>query len=154
MGILQGGSDSYTEAPAPAPAPSAPPAQAGQWVYTGQYGWVWMPYGSQYVNEGVYGSATPYAFIYSVSFGWRWCAAPWLWGWGPYPYFGAWGPSHFGWYRGLYRSGYGWGHYRGGYPRYSGGGTARGGYGYHATRPTTSAPVNRGGFHGAARARR
>jgi len=130
-GVLQGSSQ---------PAPSGAPA--GQWVYTNQYGWVWMPYGPQYVDEGTYGAATPYQFVYTVRLGWTWCAAPWLWGWGPYPWFGRLGPSRFGWYRGLYRSGYGWGRYRGGYPRgiHRGGGYPRGGYvrgggTQHPTRP-------------------
>jgi hypothetical protein len=34
-----------------------------------------------------------------------------------YPHFGARGPSGFGWYRGLYTSGFGWGGYRSGHPR-------------------------------------
>jgi hypothetical protein len=114
----------------PEPATAAPP-RTGQWVYTGQYGWVWMPYGQQYVDEGTYGAESPYQYVYCVGLGWSWVAAPWLWGWGAYPYFGVWGPHHFGWYRGLYRSGYGWGHYRGGPPR--GGGFYAGGS--HATRP-------------------
>src|SRR2546427_8321785 len=132
-GVLQASDDAYREQQAPA---SPPPLQTGQWVYTSQYGWVWMPYGRQYVDEGTYGADSPYQYVYCVGLGWSWLAAPWLWGWGAYPYFGVWGPHRFGWYRGLYRSGYGWGHYRGGYPRggYPAGGYWRGG-GYHATRP-------------------
>src|SRR5258708_14890664 len=91
-----------------------------------------MPYGQQYVDEGTYGAASPYQYVYCVGVGWSWIAAPWLWGWGPYPYFGVWGPSRFGWYRGLYRSGYGWGRYRGGFPR---GGYVRGYGADHSTRP-------------------
>src|SRR5207244_11437158 len=79
-----------------------------------QSGWVWMPYGGQYVDEGAYGDSTPHEYVFTVGLGWSWVAAPWLWGWGPYPYFGRFGPARFGWYRGLYHSGYGWGHYRGG----------------------------------------
>ena len=105
VGILQ------TPSPAARAAPSNP---SGQWVFTHQYGWVWMPYGGQYVDEGAYGDSTPYEYVFSVGLGWSWVAAPWLWGWGPYPYFGRFGPARFGWYRGLYHSGYGWGHYRGG----------------------------------------
>src|ERR1700737_4895159 len=30
------------------------PGPSGQWVYTDQYGWVWMPYGAQYVYEPAY----------------------------------------------------------------------------------------------------
>jgi len=116
-----------------------------QWVYTSQYGWVWMPYGQQYVDEGAYGAASPYQYVYCVGAGWSWIAAPWLWGWGPYPYFGVWGPLHFGWYRGLYRSGYGWGRYRGGAPRggYFAGGYVRGGGAYRATRPLGGRYVSR-----------
>jgi hypothetical protein len=106
VGILQQG---------PASAPQGSEAGwTGQWVYTNQYGWVWMPYGRQYIDEGNYGDNSPHEYVYSPGLGWSWVAAPWLWGWGVYPYFGGRGPSRFGWYRGLYRSGYGWGHYRGG----------------------------------------
>jgi hypothetical protein len=120
VGILQ--------QPAPAlPPATAAPQQTGQWVYTNQYGWVWMPYGQQYVDEGTYGASSPYQYVYCVGVGWSWVAAPWLWGWGAYPYFGVWGPSHFAWYRGLYRAGYGWGRYRGGGRSYAGG--------YRSTRP-------------------
>ncbi|MGZ6125196.1 MAG: hypothetical protein ACXWLR_09575 [Myxococcales bacterium] len=146
VGILQGSSDDvYRSQPAPAAAPRAA-APSGQWVYTSQYGWVWMPYGQQYVDEGTYGADTPYQYIYTARLGWAWCAAPWLWGWGAYPYFGVPGPYRFGWYRGLYRSGYGWGHYRGGYPRggYRGGGDARNGGAYHATRPLGGGNITRG----------
>jgi hypothetical protein len=109
------------------PPPAGTPAQttrSGQWVYTSQYGWVWMPYGNQYVDEGVYGDANPYAYVYSVGWGWSWVAAPWLWGWGPYPFFGVYGPAYFGWYRGLYAHGWGWGGYR---PFVRGGTVWRGG---------------------------
>ncbi len=87
----------------------------GQWVYTEQYGWVFMAYGDQYVDEGDADDETPYAFVYYPGNAWVWVAAPWVWGWGAYPYFGATGPSLFGWYRGLYAAGYGWGGYRGGH---------------------------------------
>jgi hypothetical protein len=142
-GVLQSSPEAYA-APQSAPAPTA----TGQWVFTSQYGWVWMPYGNQYVDEGYSGSPSPYAYVYAVNIGWSWVAAPWLWGWGPYPYFGIRGPHYYGWYRGLYRAGYGWGHYRGGY---RGGSGARpvphaysrgGGAVVHSTRP--SGVVNRG----------
>src|ERR1019366_1129904 len=32
--------------PAPAPQVSAEMASQGEWVYTAQYGWAWVPYGS------------------------------------------------------------------------------------------------------------
>jgi hypothetical protein len=119
--------------PAPEGQPPAPPEQlppppaaqqqqvpavvssgsaSGQWIYTSQYGWVWMPYGQQYVYEGVVGDASPYAYVYYPTYGWTWLAAPWVWGWGAYPFFGVVGPWHYPWYRGLYHAGYGWGGYR------------------------------------------
>jgi len=82
------------------PAPTPPPPQAvapsttppsswvysyptGQWVYTSDRGWVWVPAGATTtVVEGV-----PYAFLYTPIFGWTWYVSPW--GWGPYRY-GAW----------------------------------------------------------------
>ena len=142
VGALQGSNDVYS--------PARGPSIAGQWVYTTQYGWVWMPYGPQYVDEGTYGARTPYQYVYTPSFGWAWCSAPWLWGWGAYPWFGPLGPDRFGWYRGLYRSGYGWGRYRGGYPGsvYRGGYSSRGyvrdGGAYHPTRPLGSGTFTRG----------
>jgi hypothetical protein len=100
------------------PLPGAPEvAASGQWVYTGQYGWVFMPYGNQYVHEGAVEDAYPFAYVYYPDQGWIWVAAPWVWGWGAYPYFDIQGPWIFGWYSGLYRSGWGWGTYRGGGPR-------------------------------------
>jgi len=113
--------------PAPPQQPPAPPVQdqaqfqmqqpagpaqgtgGGQWVYTSEYGWIWMPYGNQYTYEGAANDAYPYSYVYYPSYGWTWLAAPWVWGWGPYPYFGIRGPMGFGWYAGLYRAGYGWG---------------------------------------------
>jgi len=130
--------------PAPPQQPPAPPVQAqspsqaqqpagpaqaaggGQWVYTSEYGWIWMPYGNQYTYEGAANDAYPYSYVYYPSYGWTWLAAPWVWGWGPYPYFGPRGPGGFGWYVGLYRAGYGWGGYRGGAGgRYGFGGSSR-----------------------------
>jgi hypothetical protein len=113
-----------TQQQAPQVAVAAPVPQsqgqvaAGQWVYTTQYGWLWMPYGTQYTYEGT-GSydAQPYSYVYYPTLGWSWLVAPWVWGWGGYPYFGVVGAWHFPWYRGLYQAGYGWGGYRGGYAR-------------------------------------
>ncbi len=112
----------------PAEAPPAPPAEPpspptvmqspeastpqpqqqqgtgqGQWVFTSQYGWLWMPYGAQYTYEppAVQGSYVyPYSYAYYPSYGWAWLYSPWVWGWGPSPYFGYYGPRHFVWYRG------------------------------------------------------
>jgi hypothetical protein len=79
-----------------APAPAAPPPQSGQWVYTQQYGWIWMPYGNQYVYAPE-GAAYPSAYVYEPAYGWTWLAAPWVWGWGPRLYFSV-GPRYFGWW--------------------------------------------------------
>jgi hypothetical protein len=80
------------------PAPVVP---SGQWVHTQQYGWVWMPYGDQYVYTPEAGpsGAYPYEYIYAPSFGWTWVAAPWVWGWGPRIYFSVGRPHYYGWYR-------------------------------------------------------
>ncbi len=151
----------------PAEPVSTPSASAdGQWVYTDQYGWLWMPYGNQYVDEGSSDGEEPYAYAYDPDDGWGWLAAPWVWGWGPYPYFGALGPGRFGWYRGLTRAGYGWGGYRGGGPGHVGYARAsyRGGFGvggghygrgfgggFGARFRGGGAFHGGGGFHGSAR---
>jgi hypothetical protein len=100
--------------PPPAPPRSPPPLSAqlpvppsatagvsaesvgGQWAYTAQYGWLWMPLAAScsYVPP----SGDPYMFVYSVGIGWRWVVAPWAIGVGPIPYFGVIGPSRFAWY--------------------------------------------------------
>jgi hypothetical protein len=139
------------------PAGGSPGAGAGQWVYTSEYGWIWMPYGNQYTYEGTPNDAYPYSYVYYPSYGWMWLAAPWVWGWGAYPYFGVRGPMGFGWYAGLYHAGYGWGGYRGGGPGRAGvnpgtrgGGVTRTASDYHAAganRPSSSS-VSRGGFSG------
>jgi len=98
------------EAPGPPGAPPAepsPPAAVqesptGQWVYTSQYGWVWMPYGDPYTYVPSDGWGEPYEYVYAPAFGWEWVVAPWIWGWGPWPFFGEVGPIYFGWY------GHGW----------------------------------------------
>ena len=52
--------------PAPQVQAQVQAAPSGQWVHTQQYGWVWMPYGNQYVYtpEDTSGSAYPYAYVY------------------------------------------------------------------------------------------
>jgi hypothetical protein len=115
--------------PAPSEAPPAPPEQppvppsaerptdaqaasSGQWVYTEQYGWVWMPYGEIYTSVPSDGIGEPYEYVYCPSFGWSWVVAPWIWGFGPWPYFGTLGPAYFGWYgHGWWRTPWRW-HYR------------------------------------------
>jgi hypothetical protein len=151
-------------APQPAVAPPPPPENpeppagtdqavvqdaapaSGQWVYTSQYGWVWMPYGDSYTYQPTDGGA-PDMYVYYPSVGWSWVVAPWIWGWGPQPYFGIYGYARFGWY------GYGYGHwygFRGPYANWSGRGYWNGGhwYGpvhggqmpYHPAGPGAAAP--------------
>jgi hypothetical protein len=83
-------------------ASQAPPARAGQWVHTDQYGWIWMPYGDAYTYAPPDGYGEPYAYVYAPAYGWTWLVAPWVWGFGPWPYFGVHGPFLFAWY------GHGW----------------------------------------------
>jgi len=101
------------------PAPEA--AANGQWVFTSQYGWVFMPYGDQYVAQGIGTDGNPYSYIYHPGYGWQWLASPWLLGLGPNPYFGALGPAYFGWYRSLQAARHDWGGRRGAWS-YLGGG--------------------------------
>lgn len=77
------------------PAPTA----GGQWVFTQQYGWLWMPYGDQYVYtpQATTGVVYPYEYVYRPVYGWTWITAPWVWGWGPRVYFSI-GPRYYGWH--------------------------------------------------------
>jgi hypothetical protein len=87
----------YGAEPQPPPSVSVAPGPAsGQWVYTSQYGWVWMPYGSAYTYAPA--GAYPDMYVYFPSYGWRWVVAPWVWGIGPRPYFGVYGWARYGWY--------------------------------------------------------
>jgi hypothetical protein len=98
--------------PPPLQAQAAPPAQppqaaapGGQWVYTPQYGWLWMPYGNQYVYSPEGTAVYPSEYVYRPAYGWVWLSAPWVWGWGPRIHFSV-GPRYFGWYhRGFVRHG-------------------------------------------------
>lgn len=137
-----------TESPAPPPAFSAPeqravtPTAAGQWVYTVQYGWVWMPYGDAYTYVPA-GGAAPDMYVYWPAYGWRWVVAPWLWGLGPHPYFGVYGWTRYGWY------GRGFGHWYG-FPRGGPAWAGRGSWGHggwYGPHPGSVAPhpVVRGG---------
>jgi hypothetical protein len=116
--------------PAPAAVTVAAPAPSGQWVYTNQYGWVWMPYGANYTYVTAHDVAFTYA--YYPHFGWRWIAAPWVMGMGPSPRWGHHGPVHFAWY---------------GHPRFRGFAPRHGWHG----RSGHQAPVihvgRRGGWH-------
>ncbi|ABS27834.1 hypothetical protein Anae109_3654 [Anaeromyxobacter sp. Fw109-5] len=98
----------------PEPPSSEPPSTSsvpeGQWVYTQQYGWIWMPYADDFIYVPPAGYGAPYMYVYYPYYGWTWLVAPWVWGWGPWPYFGAYGPTHFAWY------GYGWWRYPGYWP--------------------------------------
>jgi hypothetical protein len=106
--------------PPQAETAAAPPSD-GQWVYTAQYGWVWMPYGQAYTYLPA-GGAVPDMYVYYPAFGWRWVVAPWVWGLGPQPYFGVHGVVRFVWW------GRGFGRWYGFGPRYVG----WGGRGYWA----------------------
>ena len=131
--------------PAPAPAryaqpqPDTPTAESadGQWVYSSQYGWLWMPHAQAYTY--VTPAGAPYEYVYYPSFGWQWVYAPWVFGWGPTPYWGSYGRARFAWYahpwfgRPVYRgggyrgSGFGGRGYRG--SGFGGGGYRGGGFG-------------------------
>lgn len=70
---------------------------AGQWGYTQQYGWLWMPYDQAYTYV-VDDAALAYQYAYYPSYGWTWILAPWILGFGSVPYWGVLGPGHFAWY--------------------------------------------------------
>jgi hypothetical protein len=124
---------SYTYAP-PAPAATvAMAAPAGQWVYTDQYGWIWMPYDADYTS--VAGPDVAYTFVYRPRLGWRWVTAPWVLGLGPTPSWGRLGPAHFAWY---------------GHPGFRGRVVAHGGW---QSRPAYRAPA-RVAWRGPTRGRR
>jgi hypothetical protein len=79
------------------PTPSQEPTRIGQWVYTAQHGWLYMPYGQQYVTEGTGDDTATYEYAYSPSYGWNWVQAPWVSGLGPYPYYGTVGAGSYVW---------------------------------------------------------
>lgn len=85
-------------APAPVAAPVvvAPAAPEGQWVYTRQYAWVYMPYAQNYTYVPADGH--PQMFVFYPNYGWRWVVAPWIFGAGPAPYWGPHGYVRFAWY--------------------------------------------------------
>jgi hypothetical protein len=104
-----------------APRPPAAAPADGQWVFTHQYGWIWLPYDRAYTY--VPADGYPAMFVYDGTLGWRWVAAPWVFGWGPTPHWGARGPAYFSWharpwfaprvYRREYDRGYSRGYVRG-----------------------------------------
>jgi hypothetical protein len=87
--------------PPPDGAPPPPPNQAalpaGQWVFTQQYGWIWMPYGDAFTWVPPGGAGEPLEFVFHGTYGWNWVAAPWVWGTGPSPWFGRPGPHRYAW---------------------------------------------------------
>jgi uncharacterized membrane protein YgcG len=89
-----------TEMPSDTPPPIASQnvVPDGQWVYTQQYGWVWMPYGDQYVQMPADDYTPAYCYVYYPAQGWVWLDAPWVIGWGARPYFGYYGYSHYHWW--------------------------------------------------------
>ena len=82
-----------------APPPSAPGAAppAGQWTFTQQYGWLWMPYDQRYTYV-VDSASLAYEYVWYPSFGWSWVVAPWVLGLGVTPFWGVGGPLRFTWY--------------------------------------------------------
>ncbi|HEX8796645.1 MAG TPA: hypothetical protein VF765_37095 [Polyangiaceae bacterium] len=72
-------------------------AGTGQWVWTAQYGWVWVP--AETAPLAVQGE--PYVYLYTPTYGWTWFDSPWGWygpggGWGwARPWYGSdWGPRY------------------------------------------------------------
>jgi uncharacterized membrane protein YgcG len=109
--------DQVAVAPPGPPPPGAPPPPPGsgvpdgQWVYTQQYGWIWMTTGDQFTYVPPDGTGEPLEYVYYGPAGWTWIAAPWVWGYGPRPYWGRARPERFAWYRhGYWRSPQRW-HY-------------------------------------------
>jgi hypothetical protein len=79
------------------PAAPAPAVPTGQWVYTHQYGWLWIPYAQEYTYV-IPNAALAYEYVFYPAFGWRWVVAPWVLGFGVAPFWGVLGPTHFIWY--------------------------------------------------------
>lgn len=82
-----------------APVAQAPVVQApaGQWTYTSQYGWIFLPYDQAYTYVPADGSY-PLVYAYSPVYGWHWLTAPWVYSVGPRPYWGVYGYARFAWY--------------------------------------------------------
>ncbi len=80
--------------------PAPPPSSGGQWIFTDDYGWVWAPYGDQYLTYAAGDASSDlctYEYLYYPTTGWTWLAAPWVEGLGVAPYFGRKGSRHFSW---------------------------------------------------------
>jgi hypothetical protein len=71
-------------------------AKDGQWVYTQQYGWIWLRYAREFTYITPEGYA--YSYAYYPGNGWCWLYSPWVYGWGPAPNWGARGRGYFVWY--------------------------------------------------------
>ena len=91
------------------PTPTQQPTRIGQWVYTEQYGWLYMPYGDQYISKGTDDDGNSYGYAYQPGYGWMWLSAPWILEEGPSPYFGVLGPDEYTWLRGRYGRSVYWG---------------------------------------------
>jgi hypothetical protein len=81
----------------PPPVAQPAPATTGQWVYTTQNGWLWMPYGQSYTYVNA-DTSLAYEYVYYPAFGWHWVSAPWVLGIGPSPYWGGHGYARFAWH--------------------------------------------------------
>jgi hypothetical protein len=120
-------------AASPAPQVIAPSTSNGQWTYTRQYGWVYLPYSQSYTYVTPDGGIA-YEYAYYPASGWGWVEAPWVLGFGPRPFWGYHGYGHFAWYAhpwfhaGVYRGAYG---YRGGYGHVHAAAPAYGRHGFH-----------------------
>jgi hypothetical protein len=108
--------------PQAAPAPQPAGAPPGQWVWTTQYGWLFIPYARNYTYVSGDPQVYPEQFVYYPVYGWRWVISPWVYGYGPQPRWGPGGVTLFVWYaRPWFRVGgywgwgawHGWGPYRG-----------------------------------------
>jgi hypothetical protein len=87
-----------------APTTSPVPLPSGQWVFTQEYGWLWMPHHQRYAQvienpARRFGySAVAYEYVYCPVLGWHWVVAPWVLRFGAVPYWGTSGPERFAWY--------------------------------------------------------
>jgi hypothetical protein len=125
-GPAQSSTDPPTEVPPAPPELPPPPPQgeaeaeeqmpapvtdgtraSGQWVYTSYLGWVFVPYGDQYVSSATAPDDAPFAYVYLPGAGWLWQAAPWVWGVEPYPFGVIVQPLQVGWHPGPGRGGRG-----------------------------------------------
>ncbi len=129
-------SEAQAEEQVVAPATDGTKA-SGQWFYTEYYGWVFVPYGDQYVSLATDFDPVAYAYVYRLGGGWAWLAAPWL-GADPYLIIGSVQPSQVGWHRGPSHGGRGQGAHPGGGP----GGPSPGPHAGPYQRPRGPAPTH------------